>query len=159
MALTIEDLRAQDFARGYNWEVKFPDFSGNFFPAYSFNDEFVNFASGSMDYGPEVFYFPEKAWRGKNLSIEIYEFDNYPVIEWLQEWYKSIKAEEYSIHLLGEYSVAKQMIILRYNLQKAPVSLEILHVIPEGNVSVSYVSDKGSPLALSLNLIVVGKDS
>jgi len=158
MAVTIETLRAQDFARGYNWDVNFPDFSGDFFPAYSFTDEFINFQPGSIDYGPESFYFPEKAWRGKNLSLEIYEFEDYSVLDWLEDWYKGIKGDEYTIHLIGEKFVAKEMRITRYGLQKNPYNIEILQVIPDGNVSIPYNSDKSSSLSLSLNLVVVGKE-
>lgn len=155
--LTIDHLRLFDFARQYHWEVQFSGYGGPFLPAHIINDTYITFEPGKQEYGPWEFAFPERAIRGKQLQMEIYEIADYAIIRWLKQWQQSIQDDNFRVKLLGQSGVTQQMILHRLSPIRTPIETEILLVIPEGDILVGYSSDKAGTLNISLNLVVVGK--
>lgn len=159
MTVNIDQMRKVDFARTYGWHIQFPSFNGEFFPAHAVNDTFLTFQNGEREYGPWVYRFPEKATRGKLLDFEVYELSDYSLYYWLKEWKKDIQGPDYTTALLGEQGVARDLIVQRLALDQTPVDSERLMVIPDGDVSIPYSSDKGgAPLSVSFSVVVVGSD-
>jgi len=159
MATTIDTLRnlGPDFAKPYDWEVSFPSFSSEFFPAHVLQDTLLSFQSGHMEYGVWPFNFPELSIRGKSLSLEIYDLGDYRVGFFLKKWQKAIQGDDFTIRLLMQPGVTKELILNRLNAQREPVTTESYDVIPEGDITYNHTSDKGgTPISVTVNLSIVG---
>lgn len=157
MGITIDAMRGVDFARSYGWGVQFSSYSGEFFPATTMTDVFADFANGTVEYGPYTFSFPERVQRGKTLTFEIYEISTHDVYLWLVDWKKAVQGPEFTTALIGDVDVARPCIIQRLNLQRGTVDTAQVFVIPEGEITANFGSEKGgAPLSIQLTLAVVG---
>lgn len=161
--INIDSLRKIEFSKPYNWEISFPEFGAEIFPAFSYSDTAFTFASESMDFGANRFSIPSAPYSpGLNASLEIYELQDFKLYKWLKDWYNLITKSDFTIRLLGEtvgaQRVAKEMLIERLSSDNINASdVQRVLVIPDGDVTYSFSSEKGgTPISVSLNLIVVG---
>jgi hypothetical protein len=157
MAINIDIIRRVEFAKPYSWEASFDGFPGPFLPCHVFNDTFLTFRNGTMEYGPWEFQFPERAHRGDEISLDFYELSDHVLYEWLREWKRKILTDNFTTALVGASGVTKKLTLQRLNPQRNPVSTEIMMVIPSGEITFNLSSEKGgSPLTLSATFAVVG---
>jgi len=155
--LTIQTLQEIEFAKSYNWHVGFTEYGwGNrFFPCHGLNDTLVSFKTNNFDYGPWSFHYIEQSGRGSDISLEVFEIDDYSVVTWMLDWAKFVRNEDYTMKLIGTEGVARTMYIHRLNNQKEIIKEEILLVVPSGDVSIPHGSEKSGSLSLTIPLTKV----
>jgi len=156
MLITIDDLRGTDFAHSYHWDVMFPSYGGAVFPAHGLTAPVARFENGSIDYGAVELHFPEKVAYSE-ISLELYETVSWDVLKWLREWRNDIvDNNNFTVGLVGQQNVARQMIIMEQNGQKSVVNMDKLLVIPSSDVQAVLSSDKNGLVSISVAFSIVG---
>lgn len=140
-------------ARSYMWDITFPGIG--IFPATVMDVEVAQFENDKVNYGPWGFDFPKMAASG-NINITAYELNTYKVFYFIREWLKLIADTNWGIGLVGEPNVAKEVTIEGHNITGGNAITHMVRVIPTGNVSYAYNSEKNGVLSPSMSFTVVG---
>lgn len=157
MLITAKQLSNIQFAHSYHWDIKFPSFSGDLFPAKTVTDTMWNFKNETINYGPAEFHYPSSAQIG-GLSVQIIETDKWEIVSWLEEWRQSVfDPSDFTVGLVGDPNVAREVELYNQDWQKNPVLTRILLVIPSSEISVEKSSSKGDTINISLNFNTVGE--
>lgn len=156
MKITAPMVSRMEFAHNFHWDVSFPTYSRDFFPASVMSDESFSFENGDIQHGPGNFNFPQKSGRGE-LTFQIFETGNWDLYEWLKAWQAKIfDMERYTVGLLGHKGVVERMEYYLHDGLKTPKVSNYLLVIPQGSITYELGSDKAAPVSVNLTLTPVG---
>ena len=155
MPLTIEaGIKAwYPMSRAYKWEIKFDGWDTPF-PASGVSDVWQQVMNGNVGYVPGGYAYPELATRG-DMSVTAHEIKDHDLKTYFTEWREEISAEGRTIALLAE--AAREVIISPLQLDNSVLQTITLIVIPDGQVTYEYSSDKNSGLTAMMAFKVVGE--
>lgn len=155
MAFTIEELRKENFAHTYMWEINFPSYSGAFFPASSVKEGTGTSILGEADYGGVSIKYPWK-YELAALEIQMVEVADRKVITWLEEWYNVVyDKENLTVSLLA--TAARPVTILHMNYGGSVAKTNQYLVVPESEATWELSSEKNNALSINLTLEIVGE--
>ena len=158
--VTIDEFRKNllPSARPYQWDIEFEGYpGGKTFPASTANDTMFSFKAEHIDYGPASFAIPYGATTSKILTVGIYLHEEAKMEQWLLDWKDQLCDDQFGVALLKEG--ARTAFVHRYKIDTSysPLYPKAFTIIPEGEVAVSYTSEKGGqPITSELTFAVVG---
>lgn len=142
-------------ARSYMWDVTFPEFDGSF-PASALNVEIAQFENDKVNYGPWSFDFPKLSEVG-NIDVVVYELNTYAIYEYITEWVHVYSdSNSWGVALIGDDNVARDITIEMYGLDGEIAKTHVVKVIPTGNISYGFNSEKGGQISPSMAFTIVG---
>ena len=157
MAMNIEEIRSLlPFQRAYNFEIEFPDYGATPFPATELGETAWSYKNDDVDYGVKTFQYPSGAGGFKQFNVTLIETEKADAETWLKKWKSDLIDDEFGITLLAD--AHKDAILYRYDLSRGISSgyPKMVQVVPDGEVSYNYSSDKTSVLSLEVTFFVVG---
>ena len=142
-------------ARAYKWNIKFDGYSDPF-PASASSDVWQSIMNGTVDYLPDGFAYPERAKRG-DFSVTAHEIKDHQLQDYFVEWREEISDGGLTIALLAK--AAREIVLTPLKLDNGVISNAqvTLVVIPDGQITYEYTSDKNSGLSAAISFKVVGE--
>jgi hypothetical protein len=155
MPLTIDQGVSSWYpmARAYKWDIKFDGYPDPF-PASASSNVWQSIMNGTVDYVPGGYSYPELATRG-DISITAHEIKDHQLQDYFIEWRKEISDNGMTISLLAE--AAREVILTPLKLDNGVIKTITLVVIPDGQITYEYTSDKNSGLSAAISFKVVGE--
>jgi hypothetical protein len=158
MPVTINQIRKVQWARSFDWELKFTNNSGlkgdflNWFPAVEVDFSHWDIASQSFDLSVGTINVP-KSKNQTPLRITFNDNAHGDIETWLREWGLSIVSIGKGLKYLDECT--KLVFINKLDVYKKVVSSYKFYIYPEGNMSDSS-NNQSSAKVFSQDFRVVG---
>lgn len=173
--VTVDQMRLIEWARTYNWAVRFPDGQTpeefrSWFPATDVNYSMeslqgMNFTGSYRDFSipekkgerrvsitlvdgakmPKNYDYSERAHQGVNV-LQLHD--------WAQTWYKNIHYETGGVQTLSE--ACRRLDVIHYDPMSNIIVQYSWAVFPDGEIEFTGDSEGGSPQQLSLDLVIAG---
>lgn len=174
--VNLDQMRLIEWARTYNWAVRFPDGQTpeefrSWFPAtdvtYTMESlQAMNFQGSYRDFSipekknerrvsltvvdgarmPKNYDYSERAHQGVNV-LQLHE--------WAQIWYNNIHYEIGGVQTLSE--ACRQLDVIHYDSMSNLIVKYSWAVFPDGEIEFTGDSEGGSPQQLQLDFIIAGK--
>jgi len=140
-------------ARAYKWEVTFQGYPDPF-PASAASNIWQQIINGQVDFIPGGYSYPELATRG-DVTFTVHEIKEYALQKYFESWRKEMSEGGMTIALLAK--AAREVILSPLGLDNSVIKTITLCVIPDGQITYEYTSDKNSGVTAALSFKVVGE--
>lgn len=146
-SFTLEQVRTQEFAREYLWDIEFPSFRAGWIPALDV--ELGMFSHNSQEF--QLFtstYKTPGTSAALEMQITFAELSKQEISNWLLKWYETdIMYKRGTSTYVGMLTKAvRPVIIQRLNPDRTPVSTTTYQVYPEGELRYHGSSDSAAQL-------------
>lgn len=155
MGITIEDLRARELLRSYNWTIDFQDGSNLTVLCNTVNFNHYSMGTRTLNYGNI---------DGQNYStislntvvVKLYEDQNLTVLNYIDKWVKSCISRDGIV--TPPERVMKMIRVSELDLKKDPLRVFTLYVVPSGELPISKTFDgsSGETRTLTFNIMNMG---
>lgn len=157
VALTLENVRAEEWSRGWLWELDFPDYTAKgkgFWPAVDVEEGVWSLTSQEWQMSTITIKAPNSA-PSTDLRVTFIEYADHRIAKWLRGWYEEIHLADGTIQYLVK--AARLVNISRLNLDRSVLYTNQYWVYPEGEASFHGASES-APEMTTQAFTIVGRE-
>jgi hypothetical protein len=143
----IEQIRAVDWGRTHDWDLKFENAPAPFnswFPAADVEEDIAKINLDSFEIYNTTVKIP-KSTTSLDLRITFYDDENNTLLYWIRDWINTtILGDGQSVATMDEST--RRIFLVKKNSRGVQVKFDAYNVIPEGGITFNGKSEAGIPM-------------